>query len=100
MITHIGTGLVVLSAVLAWAFCLLYHFTAPWRASAAGRHIMTFTATLAVVLTLWSVGALTPATKGTWWEITRLVAFGGIPLMLARRIHLLWRLQIRRKEQQ
>lgn len=95
MIQTIGTALVVVSAVLAWAVCVTYHLSARWWDSEAGRHLMTFTAVLAVVLTLWSVGALTPATKGTWWQIVRLVAFTGVPVSLGWRLWMVYRLQIR-----
>jgi hypothetical protein len=91
----IGTGLVIVSAVLAWAVCIAYHLSARWWASEAGRHLMTFTAVLAVVLTLWTVGALTPTTKGGWWQIVRLVAFTGVPLSLGWRLWMVYRLQIR-----
>lgn len=94
MIQMLGTILVVTSAVLAWAVCALYHLSARWWESEAGRHVMTFTAVLAVVLTLWSVGALTP-TKGPWWEIARLVAFTGVPVSLGWRLWMVFRLQIR-----
>lgn len=90
----VGTALVFVSAALAWAFCIGYHLSARWWESRAGRHLMTFTGALAVVLTLWAVGAVTP-TKGPWWEVTRLVAFTGIPASLGWRLWLLYRLQIR-----
>lgn len=95
MIQTVGTVLVVVSAVLAWAVCVLYHLSARWWESEAGQHVMTFTAVLAVVLTLWAVGALTPATKGTWWQVLRLVAFTGVPISLGWRLWMVFRLQIR-----
>jgi hypothetical protein len=94
VIQNIGTGLVMLSAVLAWAVCVMYHLSARWWEKEAGRHVMTFTAVLALVLTLWAVGAVTP-TKGPWWGITRLVAFTGIPVSLGWRLWMVYRLQIR-----
>lgn len=94
MIFTIGTALVVASAVLAWAFCVGYHLSARWWESEAGKHLMSFTFSLAVVLSLWAVGALTP-TKGPWWDVVRLVAFTGVPASLAWRLSLLWRRQIR-----
>lgn len=102
MIYLAGVVLVIVSAVLAWTVVITYHLSAPWRDSHAGRHVMAFTAVLAVVLTLWTVGLLTSA-HGTWWDIVRLVAFSGVPAVLAHRLLLLWRLQIRpgiRKEKQ
>jgi hypothetical protein len=93
VIFAIGTALVVASALLAWAFCVGYHLSARWWESEAGRHLMSFTASLGVVLSLWAVGAMTP-TKGLWWEVLRLVAFTGVPVSLAWRVSLLWRRQI------
>lgn len=98
MITTIGTVLVVISAALAWANVLAYHLSAPWWRSETGRHVMTFNAVLAIVLTLWAVGALTLNARGPWWDMLRLVAFTGVPLSLGWRLTLLYRLQIRRKE--
>jgi hypothetical protein len=94
MIFAIGTALVVVSALLAWAFCVGYHLSARWWKTEAGKHLMCFTASLAVVLSLWAVGAMTP-TKGTWWDTLRIVAFTGVPVSLAWRLSLLWREQIR-----
>lgn len=96
MIQWIGTALVVVSAVLAWSVCALYHLSARWWASEVGRHVMTFTAVLALVLSLWSVGALVEA-KGEWWQVTRLVAFTGVPVSLGWRLWILYRLQVRTK---
>lgn len=94
MIELFGTVLIVASAALASAFCVLYHLSAPWWRSEEGRHTMSFTGVIAVVLTLWTIGAMTPA-HGPWWLVVRLVAFSGVPLVLAWRLWLLWRLQIR-----
>lgn len=94
MIQVAGTVLVVVSALLAWAVCVVYHLSARWWEREVGRHVMTFTATLAVVLTLWAVGAVAPA-RDTWWEVLRLVAFTGVPLSLGWRLWIVYRLQIR-----
>lgn len=94
MISLLGTALILLSAVLATVFCPLYHLTAPWRDSEAGRHIMSFTAVIALVLDLWTIGALTPA-HGQWWQIVRIIAFALVPVVLGWRLWMLWRLQIR-----
>ncbi|MFV2172357.1 hypothetical protein ACFHW2_11755 [Actinomadura sp. LOL_016] len=94
MIEVAGTVLVVASALLAWAVCVLYHLSARWWASEVGRHVMTFTAVLASVLTLWAIGALAPS-LGTWWELARLAAFTGVPISLGWRLWIVYRLQIR-----
>lgn len=95
MIKVVGIALVMVSAVLAWAFCVGYHLSARWWRSEAGRHVMTFTAALGVVLSLWSVGALLSPERGPWWDVVRLIAFTGVPASLAWRLWMLWRLQIR-----
>lgn len=94
MIQVAGTVLVVVSAALAWAVCILYHFSARWWEREAGWHIMTFTGTLAAVLTLWAVGAVAPA-RDAWWEVLRLVAFTGVPISLGWRLWIVYRLQVR-----
>lgn len=102
MIQTIGIALVIISAVLAWAVCIAYHLSARWWESEVGRHVMTFTGVLAVVLSLWSVGALLSPTRGAWWDVVRLVAFTGVPISLGWRLWMVYRLQIRprgKKEQ-
>lgn len=94
MIQTIGTFLVALSAALAWAVCVLYHLSARWWVSEVGRHVMTFTGILAAVLTLWTAGALW-SDGGAAWRVARLVAFTGVPVCLAWRLWILYRLQIR-----
>lgn len=93
MIQVAGMALVVVSAVLAWAVCLLYHLSAPWWRSESGRHVMTFTAVLALVLSLWAFRVLVPA-EGHWWDVVRLIAFTGVPASLGWRLWLLYRLQV------
>jgi hypothetical protein len=47
----------VLAALLGWAFVITYQLRThgAWRRSATGWHLMTFTATLAVVFTLAAI---------------------------------------------
>lgn len=94
MIELLGTVLIVASAVMAVTFCVAYHLSARWWRSEEGRHLMSFTAVIAAVLILWTIGALTPA-HGPWWLVLRLVAFSGVPIVLAWRLLMLYRLQIR-----
>jgi hypothetical protein len=95
LIQTIGIALVIASAVLAWVFVIAYHLSARWWESEAGRHVMTLTAVIAVVTSLWSVGALLAPTRGDWWDVVRLVAFTGVPICLGWRLWMLYRLQIR-----
>lgn len=58
-----ASGLVTLACLV---FALVYHRHAPWRSTAVGRHVMTFTLAIGalgaytVAITLWDHGA--PAT--------------------------------------
>lgn len=94
--THwIGTALIVVSAVLAIAICVLYHLSARWWESETGRHVMSFTGVIALILTLWTIGALTQTGDRPWWGTVRLAAFTGVPWVLGWRLWLLIKLQIR-----
>ena len=94
MIELAGSALVVVSAVEALVFCVAYHLSAPWRETTGGRHIMAFTAVLALVLTLWVARLLLPL-DWAGWDVARLVTFAGVPVVLGHRLLLLYRLQIK-----
>lgn len=92
----VGDALVVSAAVLAVAFCVLYHLVAPWWRSELGRHIMTYSAVVAAVLTLSVVRMIGGASLDTpWFGVLRLVVFGGVPAALLWRIVILLRIQRR-----
>jgi hypothetical protein len=92
----VGNALVVLTAVLAWAFCVLYHFLAPWWRSTMGRNVMTYGLVVAAVLSLSVVRlAFGAAVDTPWFSVLRLVVFAGVPLAIGWRIAILVRLQIR-----
>jgi hypothetical protein len=54
MIRSIALGEFALGALLGWAFVLTYQLRThgAWRRTATGWHLMTFTATLAVIFTV------------------------------------------------
>lgn len=99
MVQLLGTVLIAVSAVLAVAICVLYHRSARWWESEAGRHVMSFTGVIALVLWLWLIGALTQTQDRPWWDVVRLVAFTGVPWVLGWRLWLLYKLQIRPRRQ-
>jgi hypothetical protein len=87
-----GTIALWLGLVSSAALCGLYHLTAPWWRSAEGRHLMSFTGGLALILS-WlayrSVFAAPPPTAGD--EVGRTV----VAVLMVWRLALLWRRQIR-----
>ena len=82
----IGTVLVLVSALLAWACVAAQLLLARWWQTPAGRHVMAFQGVLAVCLSLWALRLAIP--DGEWFVALRLVAFAGVPMVLG------WRLAI------
>lgn len=87
----IGNVLLIVSALLATAFIVLYHWSAVWWKNADGRHVMAFMAALAAVLDLGVVRIVIGTQE--WFEWLRLGVFVGIPLVLAQRLLILVRAQ-------
>lgn len=82
----IGSALIVVSALLAIACVVVHQVLARWWESPYGRHVFAFEAVLAICLTLWAARLFAP--DGNWFFIPRLIAFAGVPVVLA------WRLAI------
>lgn len=80
----VGSVLVLLSALLAVACVAAQMLLARWWETAAGRHVMAFQGVLAVCLALWSLRLVVP--DGSWFAVLRLVAFSGVPVVLAWRL--------------
>jgi hypothetical protein len=96
MLELAGNALVVVTTVLAWVFVVMYHVLAPWWRSEVGRHIMTYSALVAAVLTLSVVRMIGGAGLNTpWFGVVRLVVFAGVPVAISWRIAILWRAQRR-----
>lgn len=88
----VGNGLVVVSAVLAALIIVVYHVTARWWESEAGRHIMAFTAAVAAVLGLASVRIVAGAGLDTaWFVVLRVAVFASVPVVLAWRFGIVLR---------
>ncbi|MEV0830909.1 MULTISPECIES: hypothetical protein [Streptosporangiaceae] len=81
-----GSALVVASALLAVACVVAQALLARWWQTPSGRHVFVFQGVLAACLSLWAARLFFP--DGDWWQFARLVAFAGVPVVLA------WRLQI------
>lgn len=84
----IGTVLVLLSTLGSWVFCVLYSVLR-WWTTPGGRHVFSFSAVIGAVLTLWSIGLITEASHSGWFDILRLVAFSGVPIVIWWRVWLL-----------
>lgn len=92
LLRTIGSIEIILCAILANSFCVIYHSIARWWKSEVGRHIMLFSATLSVVLDLWFIGLIFGG-NNDWFRILRVAAFAGIPYVLGRQIWILLKSQ-------
>ncbi len=95
MIRLVGNILLVVSAVEAVAFVVLYWRWADWWQSETGRHLMAFEGALALVLTLTVVRVL--AGDSGPFRLARLVVFALVPVLFGQRLWLLHKAQRRRK---
>ena len=88
---------VYVGAVAATLFVAVYHLSARWWESAEGRHMMSFTAAMALILDYSGVrlllAALPPVPPDV--AVARAAVFDVVALLLVWRLELLWRLQIR-----
>ncbi|MER6810002.1 hypothetical protein ABT299_12045 [Spirillospora sp. NPDC000708] len=92
-----GTVALWLGLASSTGFCIAYHLTAAWWRNGEGRHLMSFTATVALILG-WlayrSMAAPPPPTTGE--EVGRTVVYSVVAALMIWRLGLLWRRQIRR----
>jgi hypothetical protein len=101
MIRHVGNVLLLLSALLATGFVVLYLFVARWWASEAGRHLMAFNTVIAAVLWLSVIRVFVPGSAElAWFAWLRVGVFAFVPVVLGWRLWMLVRVQIldRRRE--
>lgn len=89
MMRDITTALAVVGLLACMWFVTAYWWTTggDWRRTAAGRHLMAFTANLGVLLALIVLARLWPTYPGR--EPIVLVAFAGLVVQLVRRCVLL-----------
>lgn len=85
---------IILCAGLSVAFCFLYHYTTDgtWKKSEMGRHLMSLSGSLALVLVLWMTGRMFGAST-QWFRIILVAAFAAIPYVLSRHIWILLKVQ-------
>jgi hypothetical protein len=96
----IGNIAVVVAFLSTVTFCGLYAAIAPWRASAEGRHLMTMTGVIGVAfgwIAYRQVISSTPPAALTL-EIPRAAILSALAALLAWRILLLLRAQMRRRK--
>jgi hypothetical protein len=95
MIRHVGNVLLLLSALLATGFVVLYLFVARWWASEAGRHLMAFNTVIAVVLWLSVIRVFVPGSANVaWFAWLRTGVFAFVPVVLGWRLWMLVRVQV------
>lgn len=88
----VGNLEVLFAAVLANAFCVLYHLRQPWWTTHVGQHIMTYSGVVAAVLDLSAVRILAGAGLDVeWFRALRLIVFTGVPIAVGWRILILMR---------
>jgi hypothetical protein len=92
-----GTVGLVVGAVAATGFCVLYHLSARWWRSEEGWHLMSFTGALALVFDwlAWRTLAVEPRPVPLGVGVTRAVIYWAVASLLVWRLWLLWRRQIR-----
>ncbi len=84
MLHMAGTVLILASAALATACVIAQGVLARWWVTAAGRHTFVFQGVFALCLDLWALRLIVP--EGDWFVFARLVAFSGVPVVLAWRL--------------
>jgi hypothetical protein len=95
-----GNAAVIVAFLAAVAFCGLYAAIAPWRASAEGRHLMTFTGVIGVAfgwIAYRQVISSTPPAPLSL-EIPRALILSALAALLVWHLLLLIRTQIRRRK--
>lgn len=96
MIHLLGNVAVFVAGAAAALFCLLYQFSAPWRRSQEGWHLMCFTALHALVFgwIAFRIVAAPPRALPPGQEAIRAAIFVLCAVCLVWRLALLWRRQI------
>ena len=98
---QVGNTAVLVALVAAATFCVTYATVAPWRRSAEGWHLMTFTAVIGVAfgwITFRQVVPNMPPPAGLSIEIPRAAILSALAALLVWRLLLLVRAQIRRRK--
>lgn len=101
MIRALGNLLLLISALFATGFVVLYWLTAPWWRSPFGRNIMSLMGVIAAVLVLSAIRVFAPVTADVlWFAVLRLIVFAFVPVVLGMRLWLLWKVQVRYRDRE
>lgn len=106
MLHAIGTGLLILGAVLAVEWVVAYHHKTGgrWRSGPMGRHLMAFMASIASMLVLGAahevVVDILDHKEPLWFLILRTIALASIPAMVLWRRIILYRVHREPQESQ
>lgn len=96
MVHMIGTAALWAGVSAGALFVVVYHLSAPWWKSAEGRHLMSFTGALALILGWLAYRSIfTPRTLTGAEEWTRAAVYLVVATLMVWRLALLWRRQIR-----
>lgn len=104
MVQLAGSVLILVGAVLSLACVGVYQVWARWWETSSGRHLFSFMAVFAVVITLSAYRLITsghfavPAEPGVW-PVIRLLAFAAIDWVLAWRLVLIVGAQMRKRRE-
>lgn len=93
-----ASALIVVSAALAWAWCITYHITTRghWRDTEFGWSLMSFCGVIGAVLTLSTIrlaAHLADLHDPVWFQVLRVAVFVGVPVNILWRFRLLLRAQ-------
>lgn len=91
----IGNALVISSAIVSLVFIFAYHQRAYWWRTGDGRHVFTFMAVIAAVLTSASLRIIFGDPE--WYTWVRVIVFAGVPVVLVWRLSILLSAQSRRR---
>ena len=76
-----------------WAFILVFHVLADWRASEMGKHMMSFMGVCAIILT-WGCVTLFVDTPITFRLASRIPLYGVLGWVVWKRIRILIKTQV------
>jgi len=96
----VGDAAVWVSLASALAFCATYAVVAPWRRSAEGLHLMTFTAVVGLAFAWIAYRTVTGPhqTLPLSTEAPRTAMYAALAGLLVWRLALLFRAQLRRRK--
>jgi hypothetical protein len=89
----VGNIFLVLCAFMSLAFVVIYQLTANWRATQVGRHLMAIAASETAILLSTTIRLFFGT--NVYFELVRLLIFLSFPVVLAWRLVILWKYQVK-----